>query len=128
MQSVKDFPRRYNNKDVVPTLEAMKKMIEFYHRKRIHRLKLGCTLPNLANIGLHSLTNVKFYLFPQEDKDLLEKTREDMVGGPSNVFIKKAVVGQTRIRSSSDTCKPIVRIDVCQLNPYVMCQPMPTGL
>ena len=48
MQSFKDFLRWYKNKDVVPTLEAVKKMIELYHSKRIHMLKLGCTLPNLA--------------------------------------------------------------------------------
>ena len=29
MSSFKDFLRRYNNKDVVPTLEAMRKMIVF---------------------------------------------------------------------------------------------------
>ena len=128
MQSFKDFLRWYNKKDVVPTLEAMKKMIEFYHSKRIDMLKLGCTLPNLANICLHSSTNVKFYPFPEGDKDLLEKIREDMVGGPSIVFTRKAVAGQTRIRSSSNTCKLIVGIDASQLCPYAMCQPMPTGL
>ena len=46
----KDFLRWYNNKDVVPTLEAMQKMLFFYHKKGIDMLKLGCTLPNLANI------------------------------------------------------------------------------
>ena len=81
-------------------------------------LKLGCTLTNLANICLHSSTNVKFHPFPEGDKDLLEKIREDMVGGPSIVLTRKAVVGQTRIRSSSNTCKSIVGIDASQLYPY----------
>ena len=53
MQYVLDFLRWYNNKDVVPTLEAMQKMIEFYHKKGIDMLKLGCRLPILANICLH---------------------------------------------------------------------------
>ena len=91
-------------------------------------LKLDCTLTNLANISLHSSTNVKFYTFPEGDKDLLEKIGHDMVGGPSIVFTRKAVVGQTRIRSSSNTFKSIVGIDASQLYPYVMCQLMPTGL
>jgi len=115
MQSFKDFLRWYNNKDVVPTLEAMKKMIEFYHSKRIDMLKLGSTLPNLVNVYLLSSTNVKFYPFPEEDKDLLEKIREDKVGGPSIVSTRKAVEGQRRIRSSSNTCKSIVGIDASQL-------------
>ena len=56
MKSFKDFLMWYNNKDVVPTLEAMRKMIEFYHQKEIDMLKLGCTLPSLATICLHKST------------------------------------------------------------------------
>ena len=41
MSSFKDFLRWYNNEDVVPTLEAMQKMIAFYHDKDIDMLKLG---------------------------------------------------------------------------------------
>ena len=59
---------------------------------------------------------------------MLEKIREDMVGGPSIVFTRKAVVDETFIRKSSNLCKSIVGIDARQLYPYSMCQPMPTGL
>ena len=51
MKSFKDFLMWYNNKDVVPTLEAMQKMIEFYHQKEIDMLKLGCIFPNLAKFA-----------------------------------------------------------------------------
>ena len=76
MTVFKDFLKWYKNKDVVPTLGAMQKMIQFYHNKGIDMLKLGCTLPNLA----------KFYPFCENDKDLSNKIREDMTGGPSIVF------------------------------------------
>ena len=56
MRTFKDFLRSYNNKDVVPTLEAKQKMIDFYHNEGIDMLKLGCILPNLANICLHKAT------------------------------------------------------------------------
>ena len=72
----------YNNKDVVPTPEAMQKIVQFYHQKEIDMLKLGCILPNLANICLHKSTDWKFYPFTESDNDMLEKFREDMVGGP----------------------------------------------
>ena len=92
-------------------------------------LKLGSTLPNLANICLHKPTSAKFYLFTQTDKDLLLKIREDMmVGGPSIVFTRKAVVDETFIRNSGNIWKSIVGIEASQLYPYSMCQPMPTGL
>ena len=94
----------------------MQKMIEFYHDKGIDMLKLGCTLPNLANICLHKSTNHKFYPFFEGDKDLCEKIREDMTaGGPSIVFTRKAVVDQTYIRKSSNNCKKIIGIDASQL-------------
>ena len=128
MQNFSDFLKWHNNKDVVQTLEAMQKMIEFYHNKGIDMLKLGCTLPNLANICFHKATDSKFYPFTESDKDLLEKIREDMVGGPSIVFARKAVVDETFIRKSSNLCQSIVGIDASQLYPYSMCRPIPTGL
>ena len=81
MTSFKDFLRWYNKKDVVPTLEAMQKWIAFYHDKDIDMLKLGCTLPNLANICLHKSTDAKFYPFTEGNKDRLEKKPRDVVGG-----------------------------------------------
>ena len=128
MISITDFLRWYNNKDVVPTLEAMQKMIAFYLDKDIHMLKLGCILPNLANICLHKSTDAIFYPFTEVDKDLLEKIWEDVVGGPSIVFTRKAVVDETFIRKSINICKSIVGIDASQLYRYSMCQPLPTGL
>ena len=79
--SFKDFLRWYNNKDVVRTLEAMQKLIAFYHDKDIDMLKVSCTLSNLANICPHKFTDAKFYPLTGGDKDLLEKIREDVVGG-----------------------------------------------
>ena len=77
---------------------------------------------------MHKSTDSKFYPFTESDKDLLEKIREDMVGGPSIVLTLKAVVDETFIRKSSNLCKSIVGINTSQLYPYSMCQPMPTGL
>ena len=68
MSSFKDFLRQYNNKDVVPTLDAMQKLIAFYHDKDIDMLKLGYTLPNLANICIHKSTDSKLYPFTEGDK------------------------------------------------------------
>ena len=127
MQNFSDFLKWYNNKDVVPTLEAMQKMIEFYHNKGIDTLKLGYTLPNLANTCLNKSRDSKFYPFTESDKDLLEKIREYTVGGPPIVFTRKAVVDETFLCKPSNLCNSIVGIDASQLYPYWMCQPMPTG-
>ena len=129
MTTFKDFLQWYNNEDVVSTPEAMQKMVQFYHQKENDLLKFGCILPNLANICLHKSTNEKkFYPFCETDRDLCQKIREDMTGGPSIVFTRKAVVDKAFIRDSSNICKSIVGIDASQFYPYSRCQDMPTWL
>ena len=73
MSSFQNFLRLYNKKYVVPTLKAIQETIVFYHNKNIDTLKLGCTLPNLANNCLHKSTDVNSYQFTESDKDLLKK-------------------------------------------------------
>ena len=90
-------------------------------------LKLGCTLPNMANICLHKSTNHKFFPFVEADKDLHDKIREDMTDDPSIVLTRKAVVDQTFIRNSENLCKSIVGLDASQVYPLSMCQEMPIG-
>ena len=122
------YAGKTTNKDVVRTLEAMQKLLVFYHKKGVDILKLGCTLPSLANICLQKSTSSKFYPLTETDKDLLQKVGEDMVDGPSIVFTGKTVVDETFIQNLGLYCKSIVGNDAGQLYPYSMCQPMPTGL
>ena len=128
MTTFRDFLRWFNNKDVVPTLDAMQEMIKFYHNKGIDLLKLGCKLPNLATICLHKSTDYKLYPFFSSDSDLLEQLRKNMTGGPSIVFTRKAVANETFIRKLNSLCKSIVGFVASQLYPYSICQDMPTGL
>ena len=51
-----------------------------------------------------------------------------MLGGPSIVFTRKAVVDELFVRKSSNLCKYIVGIVASQLYSYSMYQPMPAGL
>ena len=95
----------------------------------ITRKELTCWSSGVHfRICLHKSTSAKFYPFTETDKDLLQKIREDIVGGPSIVFTRKAVVDETFICNSRNICQSIVGIDASQLYPYSMCQPIPTGL
>ena len=91
-------------------------------------LKLGCTLPNLAFFRLRKSTSVKLYPITETDKDLLQKIRKEMVGGPPIVLKRKDVVDEVFIRTSGNLCKYIVGLDASRLLPYAMCPPMPVGL
>ena len=100
MKSFKDVMRWYNNTGVVPTLEAIQKMIASYSEKDINMLRLGWTLPNLAKICRHKYTDTKVYPFMEADKDMLEKNQEDVVCALLNVFARKAVVDEIFIAKS----------------------------
>ena len=84
-------------------------------------LKLGCTLPSLANICLHKSTNYKFYPFCESDKDLCDKIRENMTSGPSIVRTRKAVVDEIHqmfVNQSLELMQasftPIQCVKICQ--------------
>ena len=103
----------------------MKKLVDSYHNEIFNILKLGCNLPNLAKICLHSFTSALFYPFTESDKDSLSKVWDDMVGGPSIVFTRKTVIHQAHIRQYAKICKSIVGINASHLIPYSICQTMP---
>ena len=127
MSSLQDFCAGITINVFVPFLEAMLKLIVFYHDKVIDMLKLGFTSPNVAKNCFQKSTIANIYPFTERGKDILEKNREDVVGGPSNVFTREAVVAETFIRKSANICKSINEIDASQLYPYSMSQPMLTG-
>ena len=125
MSSFKDFLRWYNDKDVVPTLEAMQKRIVFYHDKNIDMLKLGCTLPNLAKICLHKSTDAKINPFSEGDKNFLEKIQEDVVSGLSIVLTRKAVVDETLSESLQTYANLLLGLMPANYIPTRCVNPMP---
>ena len=83
MRTFNDFLRQYNNKNVLPTLETMQKVVVFFYRNRgTDKLKLSCSLPKFANICFHKSTTARFYPFTENDKDFVEELCEYLVGGP----------------------------------------------
>ena len=105
MKSFKDFLRWYNNKDVVPTLETMPKLIEFYHQKEIDMLKLGCTLPSLANSCQHKSTESNFTLLLEAIKTGWRRSvKISLVVPPLSLhakpWLKKLLTANQRLCSS----------------------------
>ena len=107
MKSFKDFLLWYNKKDDVWCSHFGGNAINdgFLAQKDIDMMKLGCTLPILANKCLNKSTDNKFYPIMEADKDPFEKIWEDVVCGPSNVSKRQAVVDETFIWKSTDICK-----------------------
>ena len=105
MCTFKDFLRSYNNKDVVPTLEAMQDIVDFHHSKGIDMLKLGFFCQILQK-----------FVFPSQ-------------------LLQSFIPSQRMTRICWKKCVktwlvdlPISGNDASQLHPFSMCQAMPTGL
>ena len=128
LSSFKVFLRWYNNKDVFPTLEAIQIKIAFYHDENTDMLKLGCTLPNLANIYLHKLTDASFYSSAEAYKDLLETNADVVVCSSFIIFGRKSVVDEIFVGKLTNICKPNTESDASHPYTYSMGQLMPTSL
>ena len=102
MKTLRDFLIWYNNKVVVPLLQALDKQSGFYQTFGLDMLKDA--------IGVHGLTlrylfktlpdNVYFSLFHEKHKDLHQLLRSEMVGGPSIIFHRHHEKGLTAIRQA----------------------------
>ena len=70
METFRDFFVWYNNRDVVPFLEDIDKMSDFWKERRIDIFKDGVSVPGLTMKYLFSnVPNVYFSLFTEKDKD-----------------------------------------------------------
>ena len=82
METFRDFLVWYNNRDVVPFLEAIDKMSDFWKERRIDIFKDGVSVPGLTMKYLFSnVPNVYFSLFTEKDKDLYYTMKDNNVGG-----------------------------------------------
>ena len=100
MRSLRDFLVWYNNLDVVPFLEALDKMSQFWRRYGVDMLKEAISLPGLAfKFEMSFLKEQGLHLSSFHTQDLYQLFKENMVGGPAIIFHRHAEKGQTKIRA-----------------------------
>ena len=126
----------YNNLDVAPFLEALQKMKEFYTNLGVEIFKDAVSLPGVSQqyILRKTLQGRKGYKPPElyaPNKEAYDMLKAAVVGGPSLVFTRKHVVGETRIRShqyeDARLAKRILGYDANSLFPSTMMKEMPCG-
>ena len=113
-QSFKDFLRWYNNKDVLPTLEAMQKAVEFFYNKSFYKYKLGDTLTNLANI-VCTVQLVQIFINSQKAIRTCFRTFGKLWLADRLVFTRQTTADKTNIRKSPNVCELIVGLAASQL-------------
>ena len=128
MASLRDFLVWYNNLDVQPFLVALERQSGFYQELGLDMLKHGIGLPGLCLRYLFSSMSPKVYisLFTEKQRDLAEKLRKNIVGGPSIVFTRYLAKDETRIRGGDKVVKSVVGLDANALYLHAMMDEQPT--
>jgi hypothetical protein len=129
MKTMRDFLVFYNNQDVGPFVKAVENLQKFYFDKHIDLFKTSVSLPGIARTMLFETakrSQACFSLFDEDNKDLYETMKTNIVGGPSIVFTRYHKAGETRIRGKKK-CRSIVGLDANALYLWAFGEPMPTG-
>ena len=101
MRTLRDFLVWYNNLDVVPFLEALDKMGQFWRRYGVDMLKEAISLPGLAfKFEMSFIKEQGLHLSSFHTEDLYQLFKDNLVGGPVIIFHRHAEKGQTKIRQS----------------------------
>ena len=134
MSTFKDFLVWYNNLDVVPFLEAVEKMSQFWQERKIDMFKDGISVPGLTLKYLLSYLSPQTYfsLFDQANSDLYHLIKDNNTGGPSIISHRYHEKGKTKIREAEECeaakpCEKIVGYDANALYLWALIQNMPTG-
>ena len=129
----RDWLEYYNNLDVTPFLETLEKMKSFYTKFGIDIFKDAVSLPGVSmqyilRGTLRGRDPPQLYAPSGEAFEMLKRA---VVGGPSLVFTRKHIAGQTRIRSHKYELARIVQrvlaFDANSLYPSTMTKEMPCG-
>ena len=128
MTTLRDFLVWYNNRDVVPFLEAIDKQFAFYQQQRIDMFKDGISVPGLTLLYLFNdlPPNTYFTVFNRTNSDLHELVKDNIVGGPAIIVHRYHETGVTKIRGG-EPCRSIVGYDANALYLWALMQEMPTG-
>ena len=134
MTTLRDFLVWYNNRDVVPFLQAIDRQFAFYQQRGIDMFKQGVSVPGLTLLYLFNDLPEKTYFtfFNEKNKDLHHLVKNHVVGGPSLVFQRYHEKGVNTLRQNEygeavRPCRSIVGYDANALYLWSLMQDMPTG-
>ena len=129
MKTMRDFLVWYNNRDVIPFLQAIDKQFAFYQQHNIDMFKDGISVPGLSLLHLfNDLPNDTYFtVFNRTNSDLHQLVKDNIVGGPAIIFHRYHEKDVTKIRGGSELCRKIVGYDANALYLWAIMQDMPTG-
>ena len=124
MTTFRDFIVWYNNNlDVVPFLEAIDKMSNFWKERNIDIFKDGVSVPGLSMKYLFSnIPGTYFSLFSDKDKDIYYSMKDNNVGGPRIIFNRYHEKEKLFIREVEARAKGRKRVETLHEGGWIRCQ------
>ena len=129
MTTFRDFLIWYNNLDVSPFVKAVTSLQEFYFKQNIDVFKTSISVPGIARQLLFRTAkenNANFALCDKHNADLYQTIKQNIVGGPSIIFTRHHIAGETRIRGQK-LCGAILGYDSNALYLEAIGRAMPVG-
>ena len=133
MQTMQCYLKYYNILDVRPFIRAVEKWMNDYHMaNNLDVLKECQGAPSIARRMLFKeagqTANFQgFSLSPLKHADIEGVLNANIVGGPSIIYTRKMVAGESKMERGGATCQSIVGWDANALYAYCMTQDMPVG-
>ena len=96
---MRNFLVWYNNRDVVPFLEAIDKLFAFYQQRHIDMFNDGISIPGLTLLYLFNdlPPNTYFTVFNPTNSDLHQLIKDNIVSGTAIIFHIYHEMGVTKI-------------------------------
>lgn len=128
---MRDMLCEYNNADCKPFISALTNLQCEYFAQGLDLWKVSVSCPGLARILLMRHAQAKNTLFPlihPEDEDLFWLYKAATTGGPSIVFTRKAISGQTYLDPDKKQvlCNSIEGYDCTAMYCQTLRNPFPT--
>ena len=134
MTTLRDFLVWYNNRDVVPFLQAIDRQFDFYQQRGIDIFKQGISVPGLTLLYLFNDLPEKTYftIFNEKNKDLHHLVKDHVVGGASLIFHRYHEKGVTTLLQNeygeaARQCRSFVGYDANALYLWSLMQDIPMG-
>ncbi len=122
-----DLLEHYNNCDVKPTVEATKKLNDFFKTLNLDIHKDGISISGLTlkYLWMMKEEGCEFHLF-KGNEELYHKYKNNLVGGPSIIFHHHHEKNKTKLRGGK-LCKKIMGYDANSLYLYAIGRDMLCG-
>ena len=130
---LRDLLVAYNNADSLPFVNGLVRMQREYFDQGLDLWKISLGCPGLARVLLmrHAQTkNVLFPLIHPEDEDLFWLYKAATTGGPSIIFTRRAVVGQSYLDPDTERvpCNSVQGYDCSAMYTCTLRNPFPSHM